>query len=94
MSTKQYIIQVENIVTVLRIVNKTSSVYFTIVFQRLHNPFLDKHSRDVLHEINPVSYYMHITTLVFTKIINMLCVMIFRKKQYKIYSMSVTLLNR
>lgn len=64
MLTKQYYtILVENIVTEPRIVNIFPSVNFTKVFQRLHNTFLDKYSRDIMfriiHEIIPVSYFMH-----------------------------------
>ena len=63
MTTKQfYQIVLETIVTEPRIIKIFPSINFKYVFQRLHDPFIDKHLRDVMfriiHDILPVSYYM------------------------------------
>lgn len=64
-STKQlYRIMLELVVTVPRVERIFPSIDFKLVFERLHNDFIDRFIRDVMfriiHEIIPVSYFMNI----------------------------------
>lgn len=63
-STKQlYRIMLELVVTVPRVERIFPSIDFKLVFERLHNDFIDRFIRDVMfriiHEIIPVSYFMN-----------------------------------